>query len=162
MNNYHTQLDKRGDMLNEIAVNNHLVNSQMQNFQGTPVNSNHADEIELSDHMIEPPKKEIVLEPSKKSQEINKQIEDLKRNNPTTIKKQPVKYAPKKKKSNSTVNYFIIPILLLIAFVVLVHPRSSKLFGKYLPPLDKLSGMFVRGLILAILYVVVFFVTSKN
>ncbi len=39
-NNYHTQMDKQNNMLNEIAANNHLLQQQMQNFQGTPINKN--------------------------------------------------------------------------------------------------------------------------
>lgn len=38
-NNYHTQMDKP-NILNEIAANNNLLQTQIQNFQGTPINKN--------------------------------------------------------------------------------------------------------------------------
>jgi len=47
-NNYHTQIDKQSNMLNEIAANNQLLQNnknqallqQMQAFSGTPINKN--------------------------------------------------------------------------------------------------------------------------
>lgn len=61
----------------------------------------------------------------------------------------------KTKSSNKMTDYFIFPLLLLIIFILLVHPYTSKYLDKYLPPMKNIKGYAIRGLILAIAYIVI-------
>lgn len=277
MNNYHTQMDKQPNMLNEIAANNQLLQQQLQTFQGTPINKipqqqmpqqipqpmqqqmqqpmnqqmpqqmnqqmpqpmqqqmpqqiqqpmhqpvanarqinyqqpnqlyqqpnnqqyvnqtysqpqqipNDNDEIELSEvrdstaresalqvrdvPQNQPPQ----IQPSQQSQQINNQIQQLIQNgddavvkcqNPAVLKKnalqkKPVRPLPIKKEPESKVflEYLIIPIVLILIFVGLVHPTTSKMLERFLPDMKNLQGMFNRGLILVILYLIIRLMTN--
>jgi len=54
---------------------------------------------------------------------------------------------------NLTLEYIVIPIFLVIVFIFLVHPKTTNLFIKYVPPMRQFKGFIVRGIILAVLYV---------
>ncbi|XWV24883.1 hypothetical protein QJ856_gp0900 [Tupanvirus deep ocean] len=274
-NNYHTQMDKQNNnMLNEIAASNHLLQQQMQNFQGTPINKGQPnpqlntmtmnpatmnqtamnpatmnptainptamnpaamnpqlmqqlyaqqmaqqaqqnqlyqqqqrlnnqsnqqyqqqqqpiaddDEIELSDSKPEPKQKIVSNPDTKQPQQINKQIQQLIQNNeenadavvqqqavqkpdknaiqpkkPTPQLQYPpqIKYVPVEKPQNKTMEYIVIPILLIVVFVALVHPKTSAILEKYLPQLTSTKGILIRGAVLAVLYLVIRFITSS-
>lgn len=239
-NNYHTQLDKQPNMLNEIAANNHLLQQQMQNFPGTPINksisnnlplmnqqlpvqpqmnqtfdpqqmqqlmhqyvsqnqpqnnstqinngnpvNNEEEELELSETKQESKKtvekkilsdsktsnlksqRDIRPEPENTQSQINKQIQKLSQTKDTSgdlmiphsnkTQSLPKTYiaCPPVSHENKTFNYVIMPLLLIIFFVILVHPKTSSLLEKYVPKMNDLKGIFVRGIILAIAYLVI-------
>lgn len=230
-NNYHTQMDKQNNMLNEVAANNNLLQQQMQNFQGTPINKTVQqtqqltpqqimyaqmmqqnqkmvpqgpqgpqsqpfqqtqlqtdDEIDLSDIKPESKPENNSNKPiDKQNQQINKQIQQVLQNNtnsnpnlnpnpigaqtkpikaPTLPKKLPiVPYHPlttgnfpppaqQNKSQSKLTEYVIMPIVILVAFILIMHPSTSKFFNKFLPSSRSTKGLFVRGLLLAIIYVV--------
>ncbi|XWV26131.1 hypothetical protein QJ857_gp0949 [Tupanvirus soda lake] len=273
-NNYHTQMDKQNNnMLNEIAASNHLLQQQMQNFQGTPINKSQQpnqqinamamnpatmnpaainpatmnpatmnpaamnpatmnpqlmqqlyaqqmaqqaqqnqlyqqqqqklnnqtnqqfpqqqpiaddDEIELSDTKPEP-KQKASTQDTKQPQQINKQIQQLIQNNdeqpdptaqqlaqkidknaiqakkPNTQIQYPpqIKYVPVEKPQSKMMEYIVIPILLIVVFVALVHPKTSSILEKYLPQLTSTKGILIRGAVLAVLYIVIRFIASS-
>ena len=259
-NNYHTQLDKSNNMLNEIAANSNLLQQQMQNFPGTPINKGtqtaqanlqlnpqlaqltpqqlqqqlaytqqqlaqaqqaalyqqqlnnsaqfstqtHAkdayakdayqalppdiDEIELSEAKPLPTYKNVPEEQPQQSSQQAQQMQQSQpaiKNHPTKtqaeVVEQPnnepkhplarpnpqrrpyvVRYVPVEKKESTMVQYIIIPILLICIFVALVHPRTSKYLEKYLPKMKNMKGYLIRGLILAILYIAIKFITSSS
>lgn len=53
-----------------------------------------------------------------------------------------------------SMEYLIIPIYLVMVFMFLVHPKTSSLFIKYVPPMKHMKGFIVRGVMLALLYLV--------
>jgi len=145
---------------------------------------NDNDEIELSEQPEPKPKQNSEIIAPTEDQQINKQIQQLIQNNPKNVeqshpsmsKRDPskmpqqmrkqlpppqIKYVPVYKSENNMVSYIIIPLLLVVIFVILVHPKTSKILEKYLPKMDSMKGYAVRGLILAIAYVIVKFVTSS-
>lgn len=63
--------------------------------------------------------------------------------------------------SNMMVDYLITPLILIVLFVVLVHPKTSGILDKYLPSITNFKGLLIRGAILAITYIVIRFATSK-
>ena len=67
----------------------------------------------------------------------------------------PVPQTVCKSKTNIAVDYIIIPIILVIIFVLITYPKTSKILRKFLPPMRNLKGFIIRGLILAIAYIVV-------
>ena len=240
-NNYHTQLDKQNNMLNEIAANNQLLQNdkntmamnpallqQMQNFPGTPINKNsqqitpqtmqqltpqqqmlYAQQLALQNQIYQqqlnpnmnqyanqtyakqpqPQDDEIELsepkpDPKQKINEIAQQVATSKQQqgqpydtadqqvqvlaDPKVLRPHrrphppipnPTKITPAK--SNKTIEYIIIPLLLVCVFVALVHPKTSGLLEKYLPKMENIKGYLVRGLILAIVYIVIKLVTSS-
>ncbi|AUV58511.1 hypothetical protein [Bandra megavirus] len=68
-----------------------------------------------------------------------------------------IEYVEVPAKKNNTVDYIIMPIILIILFVFLVHPKTSKIIGKYLPQPRSLLGLVSRGLVLAVAYVIIRF-----
>lgn len=254
-NNYHTQLDKQNNMLNEIAANNQLLQQQAQqmaNFQGTPIRSgsgtqqvtqsvqnmlptsqmtqqqmayaqqlhntqqtmnqmypnqmqqipqmnqnqmfqrenyqsiqdkintqtvpiDDTDEIELSESKPEPKQKIANIQPQ--NQQLQNQNIDTQSklpdptnnmaNHSINSKSIPVKpisvkpiFVPMPVPQNNTIEYLVIPLFLIIIFIALVHPTTSKYLNKYLPPMRDMKGFFVRGLILAIAYIAIKFATT--
>lgn len=220
-NNYHTQMDKQ-NILNEIAANNNLLQQQMQNFPGTPINKpmvqtpsmqpltpqqimytqmvqqnsrmntqgqtqlfptipqqtqqtnedEEAKPIELSsDRPVDNDNND------KQKQQINKQIQQVLHSNNQT--KKPDKPAPKMQApypslppnlpyplppppapTSKMSEYVIMPIVIFAAFVLLVHPSTSKYFDKYLPSITNTKGLLIRGVILVIVYVVARFILT--
>ncbi len=67
----------------------------------------------------------------------------------------PVPQTVCKSKTNIAVDYVIIPIILVIVFVLITYPKTSKILRKFLPPMRNLKGFAIRGLIIAIVYIVV-------
>jgi len=60
--------------------------------------------------------------------------------------------------SNKTIaDYVIIPVLIAITFILLVHPTISGYIEKYLPPMNGIKGYAIRGIFLAVLYIVIRF-----
>lgn len=59
-------------------------------------------------------------------------------------------------------NYIVIPVLLVIFFIILVHPKTSKFLQKYVPPMKDMKGFLIRGMILAIAYIVVKLVADST
>ncbi len=72
---------------------------------------------------------------------------------------EPTKCPPK---PNNIVTYGVIPIVLIITFIILVHPKTSSILGKYLPPMTSMKGYLIRGVILAVVYVVLRLVTQNS
>lgn len=68
---------------------------------------------------------------------------------------------PPGNKNSKLINYLVIPILLIIMFIILVHPTSSGFLNRYLPAMIDMKGYAVRGAILAILYVIVTFFANR-
>lgn len=259
-NNYHTQMDKPNNILNEIAANNQLLHNDLsrenpqiatnrnhdamiqqlqlqnlQNFPGTPINKgnqlvqmqnpqmtqqmqqqilaqqqqqnqiyqqpqipglgqypnpqypskviqaplqqlNDNDEIELSEPRVEIKQRapQEIKNESKIQQVQQQQFQP--QNQQADITQQPLKKMrrpphfmpphllppppPPVKKSSSTMEYIIIPILLMITFIVLVHPKTSGMLEKYLPKMTSMKGYLIRGLLLAVIYVVIKFITG--
>lgn len=62
--------------------------------------------------------------------------------------------------SNNFIEYIAIPLLLIILFILLVHPISSNV-SKYIAPINSTKGMVTRGAILAIAYIVIRFVATN-
>lgn len=316
-NNYHTQLEKQNNMLNEIAANNQLLQPQMQNFQGTPINRNPVQNPNqlpnMSYNPMQPPMQPSIQQPmypqptqqpvqqpiqhpqqpqqiqSMQPQQINSQmnyatqnpyherptndgynlpqhatqLNDLgeidlseakpepdhqirkaispqvdtrkkqyiprnqtnsqyplpdqqnhpqqiqqanqtyipqqqieiptnENNMPTPIinqgvskqlqtqndnSRQMIATAPKRqvaqlppryppvanppKADNKLAQYVIVPAALAIIFIILVHPVTSKILDKYLPPMKNMKGYLVRAVILALAYVVINFAANK-
>lgn len=80
-----------------------------------------------------------------------------------TAKNQHVNKTNVSQKNNNTMKYIITPIILLIVFIILVHPGTSKILTKYIPPLTSMKGYIMRGLILVIFYyILIMFSGSKN
>lgn len=174
-NNYHTLMNKQ-NMLNEIAANNHLLQNKV-NIQGTPINrvmpftyptiqpnpissnpSNNdtdiGDELELSEQKPEPKleeKEKSVEKP--KPEPKQKNVEKIPRQCPI----QPIKIVNVPAKQNTTAEYVIVPILLAILFFVLIYPKTSKMFEKYLPPLTNTKGIAIRAILFAVLYIAIKF-----
>lgn len=148
------------------------------------------DELELSERDITPLEEEKSEKVTTKTQavpvsekkEINNGLNKIK----STSKKQVQKETPKedtkeaKKSSSKTVGsgtktvitekesdkkskiveYAVIPILLLVIFIVLLHPKTSGLLSKYLPPITTNKGILYRAGILAVSYILITFVTG--
>lgn len=242
-NNYHTQLDKHNNMLNEIAANNKLLQNEpsgqlnqqlaqqllqqqqqlqmlqnMQNFTGTPItkpqqnpqivnpeppkmmyvqqpvmqtpviqnpvmqnpgmNNNNIqnqpnqkpdleDEIELSevkvDNKPENNTKPIPVPPQQQSLPRPTQPPVTKNMPRPAVPVAAVKPAPVTTNGSSAMaDYIIIPIILLVTFVALVHPKTSKFLEKYLPKLDSAKGCLIRGVILVFVYLIARFMTKGS
>ena len=266
-NNYHTQMDKQNNMLNEIAANNQLLHTDiarmdprenpqlaternsinmnlqqlqqqlnlqnLQNLQGTPINKGNSlpqqvpnpqltpqqayaqqlvqqqahqnqlyqqqqqqqqlpaigqysnqsvqqqipadnDEIELSEPKVEAKPRQ---NPEIKNESKVQQIQQVQNRVPLPLQEiyPPPRRIPRRsptlnpnippepvKKSNATTDYIIIPVLLIIVFVFLVHPKTSGFLEKYLPKMASMKGYLTRGLILALVYMVVKFLTATG
>lgn len=238
-NNYYTQMDKQNNILNEVASNNNLLQHQMQNFQGTPINKNQPqipqyipqqipqqipynnqsmtqqnqfyqqqlnnipyqsknnnnanDEIELTEPNIETkqPTPNIDIAQIKTNQHINKQLQQITQQHNTNVienmtqqnsvpkkndninthmpmqkiskrmrRPHPAKYIDVPKKDNNITEFIVVPVLLFIVFVALVHPKTSVFLDKYLPNMSNTKGIFIRGFILAIIYIIIKFATN--
>lgn len=231
-NNYHTQLEKPKNMLNDIAANNKLLDQQslyqgqfnqntqqslhkdnmsqqyvqqpQYNLMNANIRKNELDEIELSEPKQET-KKKIDNEQHIEQKTNVKQFQQMSQpqminvptilnhgmtqdpiNNGTTqetvgymgsnqslainkntqpqiIKSQNNNKTNVPQKNNNTMKYIITPIILLIVFIILVHPSTSKLLTKYIPPLTSMKGYIMRGLILVIVYyILIIFSGSKS
>ncbi|RZJ54207.1 MAG: hypothetical protein EOO44_05825 [Flavobacterium sp.] len=44
--------------------------------------------------------------------------------------------------------YIVLPLTLVIIFAILTHPKSSLLLERYLPKMDSLKGVLIRGLLM--------------
>ena len=136
-----------------------------------PAKAQNKDE-ELEIDLTEPKKNPEPHPKKPHDQQINKQVQQLVQNNkphdkiprhPNDMYRYPAPVPPPKpKQSNVMINYVIIPIIIILVFVSMVHPKTSKIINKYLPPMEKISGMFARGLILAIVYVVARLLTEPK
>jgi len=96
------------------------------------------DEIELSD-----PAPENKMSPRPPS----------KRNVPQPIINQSTQWLSEK----TIADYVIIPGFLVIIFVLLVYPGTAGYIEKYLPVMNDWKGYLSRGLLLAVLYIVIRF-----
>lgn len=63
---------------------------------------------------------------------------------------------------NGMIEYGILPAIILVSFIVLVHPSTSKILGKWLPPMTNMKGYFIRGLILAIMYIIARMIANRK
>jgi hypothetical protein len=63
-------------------------------------------------------------------------------------------------KKNNITDYLLNFIVLAILFIVLVHPKTSIYFEKYLPPLTSIKGVAIRGVILATVFTIISFLAS--
>jgi hypothetical protein len=50
--------------------------------------------------------------------------------------------------------YAVITIVLMITFILLVHPTTSSYLEKYLPPVTNLKGCGIRAAILGVVYII--------
>lgn len=154
----------------------HLMNQQQQEKQ---IDN---DEIELSEAKPDPKQKlnEIAQQVNKQQAEVeqSKQAKPMRQPlQPQQIQQMqqmPRRYSPAMypmgtrpppvavptKKNNTVVQYVVIPILLVIIFVALVHPKTSAILEKYIPKMTNMKGYLVRGAILAILYIVIITITN--
>jgi hypothetical protein len=57
-------------------------------------------------------------------------------------------------RNENTVNYILIPILLLIMFIILVSPKLSVFLSKYIGSVSDTKGYLIRAGILSIAYVI--------
>jgi hypothetical protein len=73
-------------------------------------------------------------------------------------KSTPTKDLGKKKVNPAVYQYVVIPIFLFIVFIVLVYPKTSNLFSKWLGPIETSKGLLYRAALLSFLYVI--FTTS--
>ena len=164
--------------LSQQAQQNQLYQQHMNNN----IQQNENDEIELSEPKLEQiPKPIQTLDTVKKNQQINNKIQQLIHNpvegqnqiqtqtqhiipkndvklqnhSKKAINPCPIKYIPVPKQENKVVEYVVIPILLIIVFIFLVHPKTSRILGKYLPKMKTMGGFVVRGSILAIIYLII-------
>lgn len=145
----------------EAAKMNQMNRSEQIN-QNNPNNSNNSnnpnEDIVLSDIKSQSAKE---TKPSK--EEINQKMKQLlkKKQNKQKLQKKTVqkkKVVPEpvsKKPNNKIKEYVVMPVILVILFVILVHPSTSKMMEKYIPSLESTKGIIVRGVILAILYIVI-------
>lgn len=230
-NNYHTQLNKQNNILNEVAANNQLLQNTLPplnpqgGYSGVTFNKNlppgyqtnqvpylqqghvvtqpasgaatqSQDELELSDSNLDlnqASDRNMVdgsgyVAEQKTSQNVvgrkTSAKQTLFRDGNLALKVEPHssafsgKYLPRGKdpvhissiknmsnKDGSTFEYVVVPIILIVGFIILVHPRMSKFLERYLPKMDSMKGCLVRGAILAIIYIVArFFLdsTGKN
>jgi len=64
------------------------------------------------------------------------------------------------KSKNTITEYVVIPVLLMIVFIILVHPKTSGMLEKYIPKMTSMKGYLVRAFILAIMYIIIRAATS--
>lgn len=64
--------------------------------------------------------------------------------------------------TNNTVEYIIVPGILMAIFIFLVYPSSSTFLEKYIPPMKDLKGYAIRALILGALYIAIRFVVENT
>jgi hypothetical protein len=86
----------------------------------------------------------------------NKNIDPREIINPNRLSPRRLRHKPAPAPTtNNTTEYLILPFILLLCFVGLVHPSTAKYLDKYLPSMKDTKGIFVRGMILAIIYVAI-------
>jgi len=143
--------------------------------------NNEDDELELSDGKPEPKQVENATNVDT-SAEINQKIQQLisnqppPENAPTKVRSKSNKlpypprnmmppmnmpYFPENSPPPKNKHYILIPILLIVAFIFLVHPKTSSMLGKYLPSMNTTKGIVIRGVILALFYVIVSFILKS-
>ncbi|MEM0354062.1 MAG: hypothetical protein QXW79_00635 [Thermoplasmata archaeon] len=230
-NNYHTQLNKQNNILNEVAANNQLLQNTLSSlnsqggYHGVTINKNlpsgyqmnqqtpyqipyfqrghvatqtttsqnqDQDELELSETNIEHNRTsdQNMVDDSrytgeqKTSQNVvgrkvstnetmnqdDKMVTKIEQRNPIFsgryFPEGTVQFKPNKsmsKKEGSTSEYVTMSIVLVVTFIVLVHPRTSKILERYLPKIDSMKGCLIRGVILVTIYIVArFFLDSTG
>ena len=156
---------------NHVSQNHVPQNHVPQNH----VPQNSIDELELSDKHVEQVKSVPAAAPTPK--DINKEVQRIiqtnksKKENESKSKSkskssanhqliQPTR-VPEKKKSKFAMNYIVIPIILLITFFLLLYPKTSGMIDKF-ASIDTNKGIFVRGIILVVVYLVITFLFRKN
>ena len=68
-----------------------------------------------------------------------------------TMSNQPVPESPT---TNYVIEYAVVPLILMIIFIALIHPYSSAILEKYMPPLTSMKGYATRALILGFAYII--------
>jgi len=152
---------------------NRTINSNMMGNKYPPTFQEQQDEIELSEAKpLIPPIQDIPISPKMPLSHPQNPQNPKNPGNPGNPGNQIVPYPnrrphpgvpPKyhKPPENKMVKYFIIPLLLVIVFIALVHPTTSKYLEKYLPSMKDMKGVFVRGAILAIVYIAIIVTNDK-
>jgi len=69
---------------------------------------------------------------------------------------------PESQMKNYAIEYALIPIFIVIIFVLLVHPTTSTYLEKYIPKMVDLKGYAIRGIILAIMYIIIKIIISQT
>lgn len=151
-NNYHTMNNQQKDILREVAVNQQLLpnndyvrhQNNMANHPGTPINQPQEENkpIELSE--TQP----VIQSPQKIPQQVQPQV----------IQEKP-KQIPQKKKSFD----YYVPIILFVAFVFVVYPKTGKLVSKYIPLISEsvpMKTILMRGILLVIIFLVLNFLKN--
>ena len=77
--------------------------------------------------------------------------------NSTKSKTKVTKNKPNVKKL--VINFVVIPVILIITFIVLAHPRIN-ILNKYVSDIGSTKGIFLRAIILAVVYIVMILATS--
>ena len=91
---------------------------------------------------------------------INRQMQPMKKNDNINKVLAPQNIPLDPPEQNYTTEYIIIPIILMIIFLILVHPTTSVYLEKYIPPMINLKGYAIRILIFGILYMAIRFGTN--
>lgn len=68
-------------------------------------------------------------------------------------------------KETAITEYVTLPVALLAGFIILLHPKTSKYFDKYIPSIygannATLKNIFIKGLILVVIYLAVRFMSN--
>lgn len=166
------------------ATQNQLYNQQMNNNGNTGnTDLDDIEEIELSD--LKPTQAPVPIPTSNPASKINNQIQQIlpQATTPQAIQTvstaQPLPIQPQsipahplppasittdvksnKPASNAMVEYVVIPILLIIVFIVLIHPKTSGMMDKYLPSINTTKGILVRAVILGMVYIIISFIAN--
>ncbi len=143
MNNYHTQLPK-SNILNEIAADYLLKQDNPARDDEVAISENDLS-FELSDHKPAEPKPAVKSAPPPCIEKINANIEKM----------TPVAETDTGSSRRMIANYVVIPIILAIIFIILVNPKISKYFDKYLPAMSTMKGYGARAAILAVSYIII-------
>lgn len=124
-NNYHTQVN--GNVLTNLAEQNNLLN------YGTQPGLNEHGEVELSEQEVTP---------------VMQQAPSVVQ---TPLPPQPI---PPVVKKISWSDYLTLPVSIATLFVILTYSPLVPLMELYIPKMDNLKGVGIRGIILAILVIV--------
>uniref|UniRef100_A0A6G6ACP3 Uncharacterized protein n=1 Tax=Borely moumouvirus TaxID=2712067 RepID=A0A6G6ACP3_9VIRU len=129
------------------------------NIQSNPIidpNQNH-----INDNIKNLSKDNVVNKPTKsirKDRGVNNFIPPNHFNPiPYQMAQPKIQYVNVPAKKNNIVEYVVIPIILVIIFVFIVHPKTSKIVNKYLPSPKSFMGLLSRGVVLALGYIIIRF-----
>ena len=106
--------------------------------------------------VAQPPAPRPTAQPAPTAQSAPAQAPQQRRSTPAPAPAAPAPEQPKK--SCVTLNYLIIPILILIVVMAVLHPKTAPLFDKFLPPVSSMTGMLARGGAVVLAYILTRFI----